>query len=102
MIIRRWQAEKVPTKEQIKMIFDLEGLEPIEETYPPKCEINEHRQPFDEIRVVVSGELLVNVSGNQLLLRAGDRIEIPSNTKHSTKVNGEQECFSIYARRIPL
>lgn len=92
----------MPSKEQIKLIFVAEGLEPKEEEYPAHGKVVEHRHPFDEIRMVVAGEMLINVSGNQLLLRPGDRIEIPSNTRHETVARGEESCLCVIAERTPL
>lgn len=89
----------VPTRDQIKMIFQAEGLEPLEEIYEAQSRVKEHRHPFDEVRMVVSGAIFFNVAGNQLLLRAGDRIQIPSNTKHTTFVEGPEPCVTVYARR---
>lgn len=102
MLVSRWQAALLPTREQVKMMFFAEGLEPHEEVFPPLSGIKEHRHPFDEVRMVVSGELLVNVSGNQLLLRTGDRIEIPSNTKHQYQSYGKEECACVVASKPPL
>lgn len=102
MLVTRWQAQMVPPKEQIKLIFVAEGLEPFEEVYPANGTVKEHRHPFDEIRMVVAGELFMNVSGNQLLLRPGDRIEIPSNTRHETVARGSTDCICIAAHRTPL
>lgn len=102
MIVTRWQAQIVPSKEQVKMMFFAEGLEPLEEVYPVNGTVKEHRHPFDEIRMVVEGELFINVAGNQLLLRSGDRIEIPSNTKHETTARGSQDCVCVYASRVSL
>ena len=102
MLVTRWQAPIIPTKEQIKLMFHAEGLTINEELYEAKTKITTHRHPFDEIRMVISGELKINVAGNQLLLRAGDRIEIPSNTRHETEVFGDEPCFCITAQRPPL
>ena len=99
MIFTRWQAPILPTQDQIRMIFEAEGLVPFEERYPPGVKIIEHRHPFDEVRVVASGELFLNVSGNHILLRSGDRVEIPSNTKHETEARGGTECICICAHR---
>jgi quercetin dioxygenase-like cupin family protein len=99
MIVTRWQAPVVPTLEQMKMIFEAEGLEPAEETFAPRVIIPDHRHPFDEVRMVVSGSLLLNIAGNQLLLREGDRIEIPSNTRHSKTNEGERDCVCLIAQR---
>lgn len=100
MIINRWQAPVVPTKEQIISIFRNEDLKPIEEIFNPNQPIPEHKHPFDEVRMIVSGEMIMNISGNKILLRAGDKILIPSNTKHSKEVRGEEPCVSIYASKV--
>ena len=95
MIVSRWQAPVLPTPDQVKMIFEREGLEPFEEEYAPEEKIPPHRHPFDEVRMVVKGALLMDVAGNQLLLRTGDKIVIPSNTRHSKKTQGSVPCLSI-------
>lgn len=100
MIVTRWQAALVPTMEQIKLIFRMEGLQPEEEVYLPEQKIIEHKHPFDEVRMIVSGEMIMNIAGNRLLLRAGDRIMIPSNTKHAKEVRGDVPCVSIYSRKV--
>lgn len=83
MLIFRWQASIPPNSDQIQSILKSEGLEPKEETITKAHRQVEKRHPFGEVRFVATGELLLNVAGTQLLLRAGDRIEIPANTRHS-------------------
>ena len=99
MLITRWQAPITPNKAQVKILFETEGLEPFEEEYAPQIKISEHRHPFGEVRMVISGELLFNIAGNQFLLRAGDRVEIPSNTKHWHVNNGHGTCVCVCAQR---
>lgn len=99
MVVTRWQAPVLPTPEQIKLIFQAEGLAPNEEVLSPKNVIPDHRHPFDEVRVVMSGALFMNISGNQILLRAGDRIDIPANTRHSKSAEGDTACVCIVASR---
>lgn len=99
MIVIRWQAPSLPSMEQAKMILAAEGLEPYEEIYPTQSKVEEHRHPFDEVRMVVQGEIFYNVSGNRLMLRPGDRIIIPSNTRHSTYVENSNQCISVVANR---
>lgn len=99
MIVIRWQAPLRPTKEQAQMIFRAEDLAPREEILTKEEVYPEHRHPFDEIRMILDGELSMNINGNQLLLRAGDKIVIPSNTKHSQKVLGEAPCTTVVANR---
>lgn len=99
MIVQRWQAAVTPSVEQIKMILHSEGLEFSEEKYSPADSVEMHKHPFEEVRIVVHGSLIYNLSGNKLLLRSGDRIEIPPNTRHSTEVHGDDSCISIVAYR---
>ena len=100
MIMTRWQATLTPTPEQIRMILQDEGLDPFDEIFEAEIKVPDHRHPFTEVRVVLQGELLTNVAGNQVLLRAGDRIEIPANTRHSYNVQGTGSCFCICAQKI--
>ncbi|MGI9548470.1 MAG: cupin domain-containing protein [Bdellovibrionales bacterium] len=97
MIVRRWLAPRAPNKKQIQLLFEKDHLDFFEENFDPGIEIPDHRHPFDEIRMIVEGELLYNIGGNKLLLRQGDQIVIPSNTKHSKKVQGTNKCISICA-----
>lgn len=97
MLVTRWQAAIVPDIKQITAVFQAEGLEPFEEGLDPDAVIGDHRHPFDEVRMVASGQMLIDISGNKLLLRAGDRIVIPSNTRHSKKVEGPHACVCICA-----
>jgi mannose-6-phosphate isomerase-like protein (cupin superfamily) len=99
MLIIRWQAPITPSKEQLKMMMESEGLEPFEEEFASQVKITEHRHPFGEVRTVAEGELLFNIAGNQFLLREGDRVEIPSNTKHWHVNNGNKPCVCICAHR---
>lgn len=99
MIVVRWQAPLRPTKEQALMIFRAEDLVPREEVLTKDEVYPEHKHPLDEIRMVLDGELSMNINGNQLLLRAGDKIMVPSNTKHSQKVLGDSPCLCIVANK---
>lgn len=99
MIVSRWQAPVVPDQEQIKMMIEAEGLEPYIETFEPDSEIPPHRHPFDEVRIVVRGDMVMDVAGNKLLLRAGDRILIPSNTRHAHKSGSHEPCVCMCARK---
>lgn len=99
MIVSRWQAPLVPDRKQIHMMFSAEGLEPFEEVFEPGAVVANHRHPFDEVRMVASGQLVIDVAGNKLLLRAGDKIVIPSNTRHSKKVEGTEPCVCVCASK---
>ncbi|MDX9732143.1 MAG: cupin domain-containing protein [Bdellovibrionales bacterium] len=81
------------------MLLLNEGLTPELESLPAHSTLKEHRHPFDEVRIVLEGNLILDVNGNQLLLRPGDRIDIPANTRHSKTVHGGTSCISMVAKR---
>lgn len=99
MLVYRWQAPLYPTKEQARMIFLAEDLVPHEEVFTKEENYPDHRHPFDEIRMILEGEIAMNISGNQLLLRPGDKIMIPANTKHSQRVISSTPCVCLVANR---
>lgn len=94
MLISRWMAPATPDLEQINEMFRIEGLVPQTEEFQPGSMVKDHRHPFDEIRMIVAGQMLFDIAGNKLLLRAGDKILIPANTKHSMKM--DHHCLSVY------
>jgi quercetin dioxygenase-like cupin family protein len=100
MIVTRWQAPIIPSKEQVFLILESENLDPYEEVFEPNTKISDHRHPFTEVRVVLSGEMIFNISGNQFVLRPGDRLEIPANTKHSHVSQSGKPCVCICAQRV--
>ena len=99
MLVSRWQAPILPTRPQMVLMLESEGLEPQEDVIPTTKPMADQRHPFDEVRIVVSGQLLLDIAGNRLLLRAGDRILIPANTRHSKQADGSEPCVCIYAMK---
>lgn len=100
MRIIRWRADRKPTQDEVLSMLQDEGLECNVEVAEPNTEIKDHKHPFDEVRIVVKGAMRYNVAGNEFILREGDRLELPSNTRHWTKAEAQSECVSIYAFRI--
>ncbi len=100
MRITRWRADRKPSMQEIEKMLKDEGLECSVEELPAGAEVKEHRHPFDEVRMVVSGSIRFNVAGNEFLLHAGDRLDLPSNTRHWTKVEPDGTCVSLYCHRV--
>ncbi len=99
MLVSRWQAPVLPTRQQMALMLESEGLEPQEDVIRPKAPVIDQRHPFDEVRIVVSGQLKLDIAGNRLLLRSGDRILIPANTKHTKQADGTDPCICLFAMK---
>lgn len=95
MIVQRWEAPLLPNKIQIEKLYLSEGLDVFEETYAPQQAVVEHRHPFCEVRTLLAGEMHFNIAGNQFVLRAGDRVEIPANTRHNHIAQGNEPCVCL-------
>ncbi len=100
MLITRWQAPIIPKKEQIITWFQAEGLEPNQVELAANAKLKDLRLPFDEVIMVAAGQLLLDIAGNKMLLREGDKILIPSNTKHSKEVSSTETCIYISAQKV--
>ena len=68
-------------------------------TYPGGTVFSEHTHPVDKKDAVLEGEFVITVEGDEFLLRAGDVIEVPSNTVHRAEVMGETPVVSLDATR---
>ncbi len=99
MIIRRWQAPVTPDLKQIRQMFFLEGLKPHEEILEENQTTKERKFPFDEVRIIAEGEIILDIVGNKVLLKEGDRVMIPSNTKHTIKCH-KGPAKSLYASKV--
>lgn len=86
MIIHRWLAPQMLTQELAKTWLQGEKAEAESFCWTSQNQWKEHRHEWTEILVVIRGEMVVNVSGNQVLLRSGDRIDIPANTRHQYRI----------------
>lgn len=100
MIVHRWQAPQIPTEEQILQIMHSEGFDAQIEVLNGRTEIKDHRHHLSETLVISQGELVLNISGNQIILRQGDRAEIPPNTKHAYRVNNDHLCRIIVSYHV--
>jgi quercetin dioxygenase-like cupin family protein len=99
MLINRWLAPQAPTTESLLEILKAEGLEPVVEVLQSKQKVGEHRHPFGEVRIILKGEMLFTIAGNQILLRPGDRVELGANTRHWHQAHGNDDCESLFAYR---
>ena len=68
-------------------------------TYPTGTVFSEHIHPVDKKDGVLEGEFAITIEGEEFPLRAGDMIEVPSNTVHRAEVMGATPVVSLDATR---
>lgn len=82
----RYEETKITDNEIIKKILEEEGYFNIfvwsdsKGTYYPT-----HIHPYDEVRWVVDGKIIIANNEKEFLLKPGDRLNSPPNTPHRAK-----------------
>lgn len=54
---------------------------------PPGSRYPWHTHPHDEVRWVLEGSILIGIQNGEVILRAGDRLDVKANTKHWAKTD---------------
>ncbi len=60
---------------------------------PPGAFYDWHTHPFDEVRFVLEGEILIETEEGEFLLKAGDMIAVPAGTRHRARVGKEGVAY---------
>jgi len=66
--------------------------------YEPGLEFEEHSHPQEQVTIVQSGHLLLNVAGDKVELKSGDICSVMPNVSHSSIVVSDErvEAFCIF------
>lgn len=102
MKVRRWDEKRdgAPTEEALRRRLEERDYRVSRYVYPPGTFFAEHTHPVDKIDAVVSGRFRMVVEGREeVVLEAGDWLEVPEGTAHSAEVVGEEPVVSLDAFR---
>jgi quercetin dioxygenase-like cupin family protein len=76
-------------------VFSTENALIVHYVYEPGLEFEQHSHPQEQITIIQSGHLLLNVEGEKVELKAGDICSVAPNVTHSVTVLGEEKVESI-------
>jgi quercetin dioxygenase-like cupin family protein len=76
-------------------VFSTQNAIVVHYVYEPGLEFESHSHPQEQITIVQSGQLLFEVAGEKIELKAGDICSIAPNIEHSTTVLGPDKVESI-------
>lgn len=90
MRLTRWNKETPPSLEALRGALTGEGLAISEWADPAGTVYPVHTHEYPEVRVIVRGQLRVGLpeTGEEFILNAGDRLDLPANTPHWADVSG--------------
>ncbi len=100
MKITRWTAQIGPKKDVILQLIQAEGLDFTEVQVAGGSKLSNLRTNMKETIQLIDGELIFNLSGTQFVLRAGDKLEMPSNTLYSYSNLKSDTCLFLSAKTI--
>ncbi len=98
-MIEPWDESKWGplTEENMRRKLMAEGYSVARYVYPKGTLFSDHVHSVDKKDVVLEGEFLITLEGEEFLLRAGDSIEVPRDGVHSAQVVGEDSVVSLDA-----
>lgn len=97
--VRRWsEAEEGPAEEE-RILDRLQerGFHASRHVYPPGTVFEEHTHEVDKIDAVVSGRFRMTAPGEEVVLEAGDWLEVPAGTPHTARVEGDEPVVTLDA-----
>ena len=99
--VARWPANAGQvTINKIRARLEQEGFYPSRFDMVPGDSYGDHTHPEAEIRWVVSGRLQVKVGRDEIILEAGDKLELAPNVVHSADVVGDEVVVTVCASRL--
>ena len=87
----RWRGGQHPTLQTITEKMQQEGLRPYASSNGPNSRIAARSHGYTKVMYCVEGtlELFFPDASQSLMLRAGDRVELPSGLRHATIVGSQ-------------
>jgi quercetin dioxygenase-like cupin family protein len=76
-------------------VFSTENALIVHYVYEPGLEFEEHSHPQEQITIILSGHLILEIEGEKVDLKSGDICSVAPNVAHSTTVLGEDKVESI-------
>ncbi len=89
MKITRWNSNNKPNIEDLISSFKGEGLEPSIWRDRPSTFYENHTHPYQEVRWLAKGAMKFGVGGEEIIINARDRLDLPKNALHWAEVVGD-------------
>ncbi|CAL8096268.1 unnamed protein product [Calicophoron daubneyi] len=99
--IHRWNESK-DGKLNLQSMLDWlkkEGCSCVDYKFNPGTSFSEHTHSQNKLDCIVTGHLWFKMMGEEVILGPGDRIEIPRNTPHCARVEGNEVVTYVDATR---
>ncbi len=100
--VEKWNpAWGALTEAAMRQRLEAEGYTVSRYVYPAGTYFDAHTHGVDKKDTVLRGRLKITAEGEEVILEAGDAIEIPAGTVHTAEVVGGEAVVSFDATRPP-
>ena len=96
-----WTNIEPPTESALRELMTDEGLNPYSWSNGPHDVYSPHSHAYDKVIFVVRGSITFGLPelGQQIPLKAGDRLDLPAGTIHDARV-GAQGVTCLEAHKV--
>ncbi|MGD2040785.1 MAG: cupin domain-containing protein [Anaerolineae bacterium] len=92
-------GEEAPSEADLRRTLDEEGLAPYRWSNGPGDVYGAHTHPYHKVIYVVRGSITFGLPGQRIELQAGDRLELPGETRHDAVVGPDGVvCLEAHRR----
>jgi len=100
MRVLRWERDYPLTVNEAKFELQAEGMTPYRFDFQAGLHYPPHAHAHTEILIIITGAMTTGEAGMEgVLLRPGDRVEIPPRMEHWMRVVGEEDVVSVRAEK---
>jgi quercetin dioxygenase-like cupin family protein len=85
------------TESAMRETLEKQGYTVSRYVYPPGTYFPDHTHEEDKIDAVLSGQFMMRLEGEMVILEAGDSLAVPRGVAHSAEVVGHEPVVSLDA-----
>jgi len=85
------------TESAMRENLEQQGYTVTRYVYPPGTYFPDHTHEEDKIDAVLSGQFMMRMEGETVILEAGDSLAVPRGVAHSAEVVGHEPVVSLDA-----
>ncbi len=89
--IQKWEHQGLPTEDDLKQALLNEGLTPYRWSNDPGDVYAAHVHNYHKVIYVVAGSIMFGfpIDGEPIVMRTGDRLDLPAGVQHNAVVGSE-------------
>ncbi|HEY4015683.1 MAG TPA: cupin domain-containing protein [Polyangiaceae bacterium] len=97
--VDRWDTNRdgEPTEAALRRKLEARRYRVSRFVYPPGTVFVTHTHDVDKIDAVVSGRFALSIDGEEVVLEAGDALDVPRGMPHRAEVVGDEPVVSLDA-----